>query len=263
MKSNPAVNETAVAGASCTGSRASAGFEKMGIGHMELRIADLAQQLGLPTETLDRWIRQGRIPVHRDGDHCVFRKAVLARWAAAHDLRFSTRRSTSPPTPEERTAPENLKRVMERGGIVYDLAAADADSALKGAVAGISDLPPAGQEALLAGLREREAMASTGIGNGVAIPHPRTPLEGMIDPARIITFFLREPVDFSAVDDRPVFVLFLMLSPSIKIHLHLLSRLSFCVRDDRFVGFLRSRPEPAALLSRIAEFEQTLDAAGT
>jgi PTS system nitrogen regulatory IIA component len=151
---------------------------------------------------------------------------------------------------------------MERGGIFYDLAASDVDSALEAAVSGISDLPPARQEALLEGLREREAMASTGIGKGVAIPHPRTPLEGVIDPARIFTFFLSEPVDFSAVDDRPVFVMFLMLSPSIETHLHLLSRLSFCVRDERFVAFLRNRPDSDALLSSIAEFEQTLDAAG-
>jgi PTS system nitrogen regulatory IIA component len=66
-------------------------------------------------------------------------------------------------------------------------------------------------------------------------------------------------VDFSAVDDLPVFVLFVMLSPTVKVHLHLLSRLSYCVRNPKFVAFLGEQPDPAALFSRIEEIEQTLE----
>ncbi len=228
---------------------------------MELEIADLAQDLDLPIETLHRWIRQGRIPVHRQGDLCLFKRAILERWALKHNLRFSTHRSDRPALPEPEPTPDDLLTAMKRGGVFHDIAASDRDSALQAVVARIPGLSEPERKALLEGLREREQMSSTGIGNGVAIPHPRMPIEEVIDKACIYTFFLAEPVDFSAVDDRPVFVLFVMLCPSIQIHLQLLSRLSFCVRDSEFISFLRQVPDQASLFSRIAEFERTLDAA--
>ena len=66
-------------------------------------------------------------------------------------------------------------------------------------------------------------------------------------------------MEFHAVDDQPVFVLFILLSDSIDSHLHLLSRLAFCLRDEGFVAFLRRQPQTDALLKQIAAFEQRLD----
>jgi PTS system nitrogen regulatory IIA component len=65
-----------------------------------------------------------------------------------------------------------------------------------------------------------------------------------------------------AVDSRPVFVLFLLLSPTPREHLQILSRLSFCVRDDAFVAFLKDRPDTDDFFARIAAFEQALDQKG-
>jgi len=65
------------------------------------------------------------------------------------------------------------------------------------------------------------------------------------------------------VDDRPVFVLFILLSQSVKIHLHLLSRFSFCVRDNSFVEFLKTSPDEASFFAKIADFEKQVDRAET
>jgi PTS system nitrogen regulatory IIA component len=64
--------------------------------------------------------------------------------------------------------------------------------------------------AILASLNEREQLGSTGFGQGVAIPHGK--LEGL---TRIYGLFARlgEPVDYKAIDGRPVDLLFLLLSP--------------------------------------------------
>jgi PTS system nitrogen regulatory IIA component len=96
----------------------------------------------------------------------------------------------------------------------------------------------------------------------VAVPHPREPLETPAAGATISACFLDQPVDFKAVDERPVFVLFVLLCPSVQSHLHLLSRLAFCLRDDRFTDFLRQVPPAAALLERIADFEAHLESRG-
>lgn len=74
----------------------------------------------------------------------------------------------------------------------------------------------------------------------------------------ITTFFLKHPVAFGAVDDLPVRVLFLILSPDVGVHLQLLSKISFCVREPAFFEFLGSVPSEAALLAKVAEFEDRL-----
>ena len=75
----------------------------------------------------------------------------------------------------------------------------------------------------------------------------------------IVTCFLKKKVDFQAIDDQPVFVLFLLLSPTIEIHLNMLSRLSFCLRDTDFMGFLRQKPDEELFLSQIREMETRLE----
>jgi PTS system nitrogen regulatory IIA component len=122
-------------------------------------------------------------------------------------------------------------------------------------------IPAINKEGLYERLLEREALTSTGIGKGVAIPHPRAPLPEEIDNSLITTCFLEKSIDFEAVDDRVVFVMFILLSTSIKNHLHLLSRLAFCVRDDSFVEFLRTYPDTSSFLSKIADCENLLDKA--
>ena len=76
----------------------------------------------------------------------------------------------------------------------------------------------------------------------------------------IATCFTEKPVPFGAVDDQPVSVLFLLISPTVKHHLHLLSRLSYCIRDRAFVDFLLSQPDEKMLHLRVSEFEKRLDA---
>jgi PTS system nitrogen regulatory IIA component len=228
---------------------------------MELSIEQVAEALDLPVETVERWVRQGRIPFQRQQGDIHFRQRVLEKWATQHKLPFHV--AIDGDSGKEVSQQDNIHVAMRRGGVFYDLEGADTEAVLQGAVQRLTDteldLSAADQEVLLKRLLEREAMASTGVGKGVAIPHPRTPLETAVTGPTISTFFLKSPLPFQAIDDRPVFVLFILLSPSINTHLHCLSRLAFCVRDDAFVSLLQSRPAPQALYERVAAFEQQLD----
>jgi PTS system nitrogen regulatory IIA component len=111
--------------------------------------------------------------------------------------------------------------------------------------------------AILAGLNEREQLGSTGFGQGVAIPHAK--VEG-ID--RIYGLFARlgEPVDYKAIDGRPVDLVFLLLSPpnAGAEHLKALAAISRVTRDaatlERLRG-ARSRDALAALLMGADELD--------
>lgn len=228
---------------------------------MKLTIDDISLCLNLPVKKVERWISQGRIPMKQDGRMCVFNESALGKWASAHHLpfRLPDEKSGKQNEPVIPPSTEVLLSAMRRGGVFHDVGGMDADSVLETATMILPGFPEASKRLLFRRLQERERLMSTGIGKGVAIPHPRTPLDDMGDESLLATFFLRDAVDFGSIDDKPVFVLFILLSPSTKEHLNLLSRLAFCVRDNAFVSFLKTAPDSERLFSKIAVFEQQLD----
>jgi PTS system nitrogen regulatory IIA component len=108
-------------------------------------------------------------------------------------------------------------------------------------------------------LVERERLGSTGFGGGVAIPHGK--IEGL-DRVVGIVARLASPVDFQAIDDLPVDLVFLLLSPpdSGVEHLKALARVSRRLRDKAFVAKLRGAGSPDALYALFAQ-PDTRDAA--
>ena len=228
---------------------------------MKLTIDEMSQCLDLPVRKIERWISQGRIPMKQDGRICVFNESALGKWAASHHLRFRLPNETTEEikTLASPSGTEILLSAMKGGGVFHGVHGTDADSVLEAAVMRLPNFSEASKRLLYERLQERERLMSTGIGKGVAIPHPRTPLEEVGEASILATFFLKDAVDFGSIDDKPVFVLFILLSPTTKKHLNLLSRLAFCVRDDTFVSFLKTAPDATDLFSRIAVFEQQLD----
>lgn len=228
---------------------------------MKLTISEVADSLDLPLSTVKRWIRQGRIPIKKSGTSYVFERFVLEKWAKTHNLLFSPPGKAK--NQEQALKPETLARAMKYGGVFYNIKGDDVEQVLESAVKHIKDIPDNDTEELYRRLIQREQLTSTGIGKGVAIPHPRTPMSDEMEFSTIITCFLENPVNFNAVDNKPVFVIFILLSRDPKSHLHLLSRLSFCVRDDAFISFMRSKPDSKAFLSKIESMESRLDNKGT
>lgn len=109
-------------------------------------------------------------------------------------------------------------------------------------------------------LLERERLGSTGIGGGIAIPHAR-----LASVARPRGLFARlgHPVDFNAIDDRPVDLVFLLVAPegAGADHLKALARVSRLLRDRGLVEKLRATEGAEALYALLTESVQTQSAA--
>jgi PTS system nitrogen regulatory IIA component len=99
-------------------------------------------------------------------------------------------------------------------------------------------------------------MGSTGIGGGIAIPHVRNPIVLHVDAPFVTLCLLRHPVDFDAVDGKPVHALFTVISPSVPTHLRILAQLGFVLRDDEVRRLLTHRGTGTELLARIRTLEQ-------
>ena len=95
-------------------------------------------------------------------------------------------------------------------------------------------------------LTERERLGSTGFGGGIAIPHGK--IDGL---THVVGLFARlaQPVDFSSIDDEPVDLVFMLLSPTDAgaAHLKALAQVSRVLRDKAFVAKLRGAATDDAL----------------
>ncbi len=224
---------------------------------MKLSLLQVARALDSPVETIERWIRQGRIPIRRNGTEYIFQAETLEKWADQRKIPFVLPTECPPASPSQND--ESLLESMRLGNVFHLDGGSDIQSVLTMAVACVPRLSKNDQNELYHRLMERESLASTGIGKGIAIPHPRTPINQSLEHSQITTCFLKHPINYNAIDDKPVFVLFILLSHSIKHHLKLISRLSFCLRNNAFVSFLKQKPLAKDIFQNIAVMEGALE----
>lgn len=114
----------------------------------------------------------------------------------------------------------------------------------------------ADQEEVLRAVREREAVLSTGIGHGVAIPHGKS---AAVAELRMAAGTAPAPVDFDALDGQPVALFFLLVGPETAAgpHIKALSRISRLVRNDDVRGRLVGARSADEFLSALHEAEAT------
>ena len=228
---------------------------------MRLPMAEIARRLDLNSETLERWIRQGRIPVKKRGDEGLFNETDIKRWAAKQRVKFeSSDREKKKPCRE--SSESLLISAIRQGRCHWDLEAPDKEAILRTMAGLVPGMEGDAAAELAEQLLARERLTSTGIGRGVAVPHPRNPMGGKIQEPMIVTGFLKEPMEFDAIDDLPVFVIFLLLSPTVEVHLGLLSRLSYCLRNDGFIKSLETSRDKESLYGQVEVMEKSLEQKG-
>jgi PTS system nitrogen regulatory IIA component len=215
---------------------------------MELSVFDLSKYLGVAPNTIERWLRQGKLPISQKGANYRFDKNELKKWASQHNINLKFLDKDGPEKPRESVIP--LSTAVQNGGVYFDIKGNDVNSVLKACVEKFCDIPDDFKTDLLDRLIEREKALSTGIGNTIAIPHPREHL-GYLTRPLVSVCFLEHAVDYKALDNQNVSTLFFLLCPSLKLHLHLLSALSFCLRNNQFINFLKSRPDSVSLVKKI------------
>jgi PTS system nitrogen regulatory IIA component len=151
--------------------------------------------------------------------------------------------------------PEGLIRMIRDGGVYYNIAGVTPESVFAD-LAKHLDLPAGvDREAFSVGLLEREKLITTAIGNGIAVPHPRTALVSQEADERVFVCFLDAPADFDSMDGKPVFVLFVILSSCSQRHLKILSSLSWLFQHDTFRALLRTKPDTQELISAIKHLQ--------
>ena len=199
---------------------------------MQLSIRDLTQLLEVSESTIKQWIKQRGLPAQQVAGRYHVNRSELLEWATSNSIKVSLELFDDWDLDAE--AVPSLTEALEVGGIHYQLTNSSKKQALRALVQVLPVPGDVDRELLLQLFLAREASASTAIGDGIAIPHVRNPIVLHVPRPAITLAFLAHPVDFEALDGRPVHALFTIISPTARSHLQMLSRLSFALHDARF-----------------------------
>jgi nitrogen PTS system EIIA component len=222
---------------------------------MQIDVKEAARLLGVSEKTIYRWIKRGDLPTYRINDLYRFNRAELLEWATARRV------GVSPDIFEDSAGDKSplpgLEDAIKAGGIHYRVAGKSKEDVLA-AVVDLMRLPEEVDRAfLLSVILARESLGSTGFGGGLAIPHVRNPIVLHIPRPMITLCFLETPIEFGAIDGMPVHTLFTMVSPTVRAHLHLLSRLTYGLRLPDFQRPVRDKASREDLLAGARTVDST------
>ncbi|HEX9646284.1 MAG TPA: PTS IIA-like nitrogen regulatory protein PtsN [Alphaproteobacteria bacterium] len=153
-----------------------------------------------------------------------------------------------------------IERLLSPDAVIANLKATSKKQALQELAKHAAGLTGLAERRIFDVLLERERLGSTGVGHGVAIPHAR-----MAELDRLFGLFARleAPIDFDAVDEQPVDLIFLLLAPESAgaDHLKALARISRLLRDKASCAKLRGADNADALYAVLVEPAASHDAA--
>ncbi len=222
---------------------------------MQLTMRQAASYLGVSEGTAERWIGHRGLPAHRAHERWYVNPMELWEWAVEQGLPVS--RALLSDASKSRADIPALSELLARGGVFHDVPGESKPAVLRAIVERLPLPPEHDRRFLLDVLEAREALGSTGIGDGIAIPHVRNPIVLQLDDPFVSLCLLAHPVEFGALDGLPVHALFIVVSPAVTAHLGLLARLAFVLRDDGVRALLRRRAPAEEIIARIEAVEST------
>jgi mannitol/fructose-specific phosphotransferase system IIA component (Ntr-type) len=156
--------------------------------------------------------------------------------------------------------PGTVSQLLSPASINLSLKSAGRDSVLAELVNQIPQLAdqPEARRTLLRALHEREQLYSTGIGDGVALPHARNALVGLVDEPIIVFGRCLQGIPYGAVDSAPAKLFFLLIAPTVTQHLAILARLSRLLRDPKLRQNLLAAETPQGAIDLIGDAEKKI-----
>lgn len=225
---------------------------------MRLTVRDAATLLHVTEGEILGGIRDGSLPAHRSRERYMLNGVELLEWAGLRGMALSAEMLDALDVSGSLT----LAGALAAGGVHHEVPGTDVESVLRAAVERLPLEPGADREYLVQALLAREQMGSTAVGRGIAIPHVRRPLVLDVPRAAVSLCLLAAPVEYGAPDGEPVRAFFLIVSPTVRSHLHLLARLSHVLHDAALHKLVGDAAPAVAIVDRIRLLENRIASAG-
>ena len=223
---------------------------------MILTLKELADYLKLNDRTIIRMLKNGQIKGTKLGGQWRFNGSEIDQ------LFFPNKESSDDVPLSELTHSQfgiQLSRLINPERIILDMKATTPEEAISELVnPQVFNKLVLNVNELRAKCLEREKMLSTGVGNGIAVPHPRDPVPTLRASGCIVFGRSTKGIEYNSIDGKPVNLFFLICSQTADLHLYLMGKIATMLKDAKFVELCKICKEPEELIRAMMEFERAM-----
>ncbi|WP_068469072.1 PTS sugar transporter subunit IIA [Candidatus Protochlamydia phocaeensis] len=237
---------------------------------MDLKIKDVADLLNVSETTIRRWITDGKIPTYRINQHYYFSRTEIESWVMAHKLDksygaspFTQKKDIEISVPIKKMPASggskqfSLFRAIHKGEVLHHISGQTKEDIIRTTMKKVAKHLHVDADVMTDLLLDRENMMPTALNNGIAVPHTR---DSLLDAHHdvVIPVFLKEPLEYGALDGKPVHTLFFLFACEDKRHLHLLAKIAHLSSQPAALELFQTKPEKEKLLHFIKEWEGSI-----
>jgi PTS system nitrogen regulatory IIA component len=236
---------------------------------MDLKIKDVADLLNISETTVRRWLAEGKIPAYRINHQYRFSRGEIQNWVMSQKLGHGCSSMPLGETSHEELLEDegthskggikqfSLYRSIHKGGVLTEISGSSKEEIIRNATAQIARDLDLDAEVLSELLWDRERLQPTALNNGIGIPHTRDfLLKGPQDIVSVV--FPKTPIEYGALDGKPVHTLFFLFACEDKRHLHLLAKIALLCNQPATINFLLKKPSKEMLLEYIKAWESSI-----
>jgi len=224
-----------------------------------MTLKEVADYTRLNEDTVDRMVQKGEIPAQKVAREWRFDRAAIDTWMAGRNSAAPVVDQQLPPEATGVPEPITVSKSLAPERINMDLKTTNKDDVLRQLVALVIDPKERGlSETLFDALKAREDLCSTCVNEGVAVPHSRNAIVGLVERPLLAYGRHVAGVDFGALDGKPIHHFFLLCAPNVREHLQLLTRLAQLLNNPEFRASLSAAEQPEDVMALIRNGEQSI-----
>lgn len=226
---------------------------------MDLRLKEVCELLNVSETTTKRWISDGKIPYYKLHNQYRFSRSEIENWVLSckQDGEIALFDNDDPTKESLGTHQFGLFRAIHRGGVYTNVEGNTKEELIQNSMNLIAKDLNLDADVITDLLLDRENLMPTALSNGVAVPHTRDfLLQEAYDVIAVV--FLKDPIEYGALDNKPVHTLFFLFACDDKRHLNLLAKLAHLSSKPEHLEFLQNHPEKGNLLQFIKNWESNI-----
>lgn len=216
---------------------------------MDLTIHEVSTLLQVSEDVIQNWLEEGKIPGYRIQNEVRFSREEIEDWV----VRSYDQVHVDSEHPQG-TQQFNLYRALHKGYVLKDIEGDSKEEIIQNTMKSVAKDLDFDAEAMSELLLDREKLMSTALNKGIAVPHTRDFLLSKAYDV-VVVVYPKKPIEFGALDQKPVHTLFFLFACQDKKHLNLLAKIAyFCTQNER-LEILKEKPEKKELLHAIRNWE--------
>nr|MBS4170139.1 Uncharacterized protein [Neochlamydia sp. AcF95]NGY95107.1 hypothetical protein [Neochlamydia sp. AcF84] len=228
---------------------------------VDLKIKDVADLLNVSEKTICRWLNEGKIPSYQINQQHLFNRNEIEDWVLSQKIpeaSFDHPTAIPDPSPIKGGIKQfSLYRALHKGDVLIDIMGDTKEEVIRQTMQRMAKSLNLDAEGISHLLLDREKLQPTALNNGIGIPHTRDFLLNAHYDV-VVVAYSKNPIDYGALDGKPVHTLFFLFACDDKRHLHLLAKIAHLVNHPNTLEFLQSKPPKEEFLNYIKNFESSI-----